>query len=170
MQRIVNINRESLHAFIRDNTAVGSLLVTDGNTAYRRSEDRGHQTINLSAVDAPPAHEVLPWVHRLWRDVVGDTRQWKHKHEDQFLDWSGRTGWIAPKTTRWKLVATSSTRSTISGAKRRDGVTGEGNPGVLRFRPDGRARSEALGDTSIRRALLPKTSPGAISAMFLSAR
>ncbi|NKL76294.1 transposase [Rhizobium leguminosarum] len=86
MQRIVNINRESLHAFIRDNTAVGSLLVTDGNTAYRRLEDRGHQTINLSAVDAPPAHEVLPWVHRLWRDVVGDTRQWKHEHEDQILD------------------------------------------------------------------------------------
>lgn len=141
LQCIVNINRESLHAFIRDNTAVGSLLVTDGNTAYRRLEDRRHQAINLSAVDAPPAHEVLPWVHRLfsnfkrwsygtyhglrdkhvdiyanefvfrwnrrrhfqtnvdsilgigqkigrstWRDVVGDTRQWKYEHEDQILD------------------------------------------------------------------------------------
>jgi len=32
LQRIVNINRESLHAFIRDNTAFGSPLVTDGNT------------------------------------------------------------------------------------------------------------------------------------------
>ncbi|TBY51507.1 IS1595 family transposase [Rhizobium leguminosarum] len=65
-KRIVNINRESLHAFIRDNTAVDSLLVTDGNTAYRRLKDRGHQAINLSAEDAPPAHEVLPWVHRLF--------------------------------------------------------------------------------------------------------
>ncbi|MDQ0323468.1 hypothetical protein QO002_005674 [Pararhizobium capsulatum DSM 1112] len=140
LQRIVNINRESLHAFIRDNTAVGSLLLTDGNTAYRKLEDRGHQAINLSAVDAPPAHEVLPWVHRLfanfkrwsygtyhgvcdkhvdiyanefvfrwnrrrhfqtnvgtilglgqrigrttWRDIVGDTGEWKEAHEDQVL-------------------------------------------------------------------------------------
>lgn len=140
LQRIVNINREGLHAFIRDNTAVGSLLLTDGNTAYRRLEDRGHQAINLSAVDAPPAHEVLPWVHRLfanfkrwsygtyhgvrdkhvdiyanefvfrwnrrrhfqtnvdtilglgqrigrttYRDIVGDTREWKDDHEDQVL-------------------------------------------------------------------------------------
>ncbi|WP_409527301.1 transposase [Rhizobium sp. BK591] len=49
LQRIVNINRESLHAFIRDNTVVGSLLVTDGNTAYRRLEDLrsgGGQTTN----------------------------------------------------------------------------------------------------------------------------
>ncbi|PDT02136.1 hypothetical protein CO666_21535 [Rhizobium chutanense] len=44
LQRIVNISPESLHAFIRDNTAVGSPLVTDGNAAYRRLEDRGHQT------------------------------------------------------------------------------------------------------------------------------
>ena len=140
LQRIVNINRESLHAFILDNTTIGSLLVTDGNTAYRRLEDRSHQASNLSAVDAPPAHEVLPWVHRLfanfkrwsygtyhgvrdkhvdvyanefvfrwnrrrhfqtnvdtilglgqrigrttWRDVVGDTREWKQAHEDQVL-------------------------------------------------------------------------------------
>lgn len=49
LQRIVDINRESLHAFIQDNTAIGSLLVTDGNTAYRRLPDRGHQAINLSA-------------------------------------------------------------------------------------------------------------------------
>jgi hypothetical protein len=119
---------------------LGSLLLTDGNTAYRRLEDRGHQAINLSAVDAPPAHEVLPWVHLLfanfkrwshgtyhgvrdkhvdiyanefvfrwnrrrhfqtnvdtilglgqrigrttWRDIVGDTGEWKEAHEDQVL-------------------------------------------------------------------------------------
>jgi hypothetical protein len=31
LQRIVNIDPESLYAFIRDNTAVGSILLTDGS-------------------------------------------------------------------------------------------------------------------------------------------
>jgi hypothetical protein len=37
-------------------------------------EDRGHQAINLSAVDAPPAHEVLPWVHLLFANF----KRWSH--------------------------------------------------------------------------------------------
>lgn len=90
LQRIVNIDRESLHAFIRDNTAVGSILLTDGNTAYRRLPDRGHQAVNLSAVDAPPAHEVLPWVHRLFsnfkRWAYGTYHGVRDKHVDIYAN------------------------------------------------------------------------------------
>lgn len=140
LERIVNIDRESLHAFIARNTTVGTLLLTDGNTAYRRMPQRDHSAINLSAENAPKAHEVLPWVHRVfsnfkrwsygtyhglrkkhidiyanefvfrwnrrrrfqtnidtmlglgqkigrvtWRDIVGDTRRWKHEHYEQVL-------------------------------------------------------------------------------------
>ena len=208
LQRVVNINCESLHAFIRDNTAVASLLVTDGNTAYRRLEDRGHRAINLSAVNAPPAHEVLPWgsiaCSRTSRrgatgpttacgtstststptssssagTVGGTSRRMSTPSlasargsagrpgamssatpangntttRIRFSTWSVRMGWIAPRTTLWKTVATSSTRSTISGAKRRGIDMGDGAPGAPPFRQTAGRGAMHTGDTSIRRS------------------
>ncbi|TWH36066.1 MULTISPECIES: IS1595 family transposase, partial [unclassified Aminobacter] len=39
--------RASLHPFVEENTAPGTLIVTDGNTAYRNMAGRGHHEIPI---------------------------------------------------------------------------------------------------------------------------
>jgi hypothetical protein len=76
--------------------------------------DRGHQAINLSAAAAPPAHEVLPWVHRLFSNF----KRWSYgiyhgvrdKHVDIYANefvfrWNRRRHFQANVDTReWKAA------------------------------------------------------------------
>lgn len=74
LERLASIDRQSLHAFIARNTSIGTLMLTDGKTAYRRMPQRDHFAVNLSEEDAPPAHEVLPWIHR----VFSNFKRWSY--------------------------------------------------------------------------------------------
>lgn len=140
LQRVHVADRETLQRFVAQNTERGTLIVTDGYSAYERPPERRHKAHNLSTKNALPAHIVLKWVHRIfsnfkrwamgtyhglrekhidiycnefvfrwnrrrsfqtsidtmlglgqrigratWRDIVGDTRQWRHAHRDQVL-------------------------------------------------------------------------------------
>ena len=90
MERIANIDRAHLHSFVMRNTTVGTVIVTDGNTAYRRLPGRTHDEINLSAEDAPAAHIALPWVHRVFsnfkRWASGTYHGIREKHVDIYCN------------------------------------------------------------------------------------
>ena len=79
--------RQSLHAFVAENTAPGTLVVTDGNTAYRDMPDRGHHAIPIPK--QVPAHIVLKQIHRLFsllkRWAMGVYHGIRKKHADIYL-------------------------------------------------------------------------------------
>jgi hypothetical protein len=56
-----------LRKAIRANVDAGSRIITDGLSAYRSATSGYvHEPRNESAPDAPPAHELLPGVHRVF--------------------------------------------------------------------------------------------------------
>lgn len=56
LQRAQVADRETLQRFVAQNTARGTLIVTDGYTAYERPPERKHKPHNLSAKNALPTH------------------------------------------------------------------------------------------------------------------
>lgn len=140
LERLHGIDHTHVHRFVDKYTANGSVIITDANAAYNRMPNRLHEVFNLSAEDAPKAHEALPWIHRVfsnfkswangtfhgvrdkhidtylnefvfrwnrrrdfqtnvstmvmlgqkirkttYRDIVGDTRKWRHDHQETLL-------------------------------------------------------------------------------------
>lgn len=67
MRRITDASRPSLHGFIQDSVAPGSIVHTDGLPAYDRLENKGygHEVTVLLGQDAEAATRLLPRVHRV---------------------------------------------------------------------------------------------------------
>jgi predicted RNA-binding Zn-ribbon protein involved in translation (DUF1610 family) len=90
LERIANVDRVHLHSFVKRNTTIGTVIITDGNTAYRRLPGRTHDEINLSAEDAPAAHVALPWIHRVFsnfkRWANGTYHGIRQKHVDIYCN------------------------------------------------------------------------------------
>lgn len=86
LQRVPDTTREALRAFIGRHTTVGSHLITDGYSGYKNPPGRGHTAHNLSADDAPPAHVVLPWVHRVFSNFKRWTAGTYHGVRDKHVD------------------------------------------------------------------------------------
>ncbi len=61
---IDDFSAQSLHCFVEAEIDAGSLLKTDGWSAYNGVEDRRLHLPHV--VGAEPAHLVLPWVHRVF--------------------------------------------------------------------------------------------------------
>lgn len=79
--------RASLHPFVEANTAPGTLIVTDGNTAYRNMAGRGHHEIPIPK--NIPAHVLLKQIHRLFsllkRWSMGVYHGLRKKHAEVYL-------------------------------------------------------------------------------------
>jgi hypothetical protein len=66
LQVITDFTRKTLHPFTIANTASGSHIATDGNTAYRKLPERGHTEHVVKRIDA---HFLLPWIHRVFSNL-----------------------------------------------------------------------------------------------------
>lgn len=90
LQRVQVADRETLQRFVVQNTARGTLIVTDGYSAYERPPERKHKAHNLSAKNALPAHIVLKWVHRVFsnfkRWAMGTYHGLREKHIDIYCN------------------------------------------------------------------------------------
>ena len=79
--------RLPLHAFLAATTAPGTLIVTDGNTAYRNMPYRGHLEVPIPK--NVPAHIVLRQIHRafslLKRWAMGVYHGIRKRHADVYL-------------------------------------------------------------------------------------
>lgn len=79
--------RVPLHAFVLKTTAPGTLIVTDGNTAYRTMLDRGHLEVPIPK--NVPAHIALKQIHRVFsllkRWSMGVYHGLRKKHADMYL-------------------------------------------------------------------------------------
>jgi len=92
LRLIPDASAESLHPFIQDSVASGSVIHTDGWRGYYGIETKGyvHQTTVLKG-KKEPASDLLPRVHR----VISLLKRWlmgthqgavSHKHLDYYLD------------------------------------------------------------------------------------
>lgn len=90
LKRIADLNRTTLHGFIRDAVEPGSMVRTDGLPAYRELVGYQHQTAVIRHSKAPGS-EVLPLVHR----VIALLKRWmlgthqgaiSAEHMDYYLD------------------------------------------------------------------------------------
>lgn len=79
--------RMPLHAFVLDTTAPGTLVMTDGNTAYRGMPGREHLEVPIPK--HVPAHIVLKQIHRVFsllkRWAMGVYHGIRKKHADVYL-------------------------------------------------------------------------------------
>jgi hypothetical protein len=79
--------RLPLHAFVSATTAPGTLVVTDGNTAYRSMPDHRHREVPIPK--NVPAHIVLKQIHRVFsllkRWSMGVYHGIRKKHADVYL-------------------------------------------------------------------------------------
>lgn len=83
--RIPDTSRDSIEDFIEQNVSSESHLLTDGYTAYRNAT-KDHTAFNLSSDNAPLAHEVLPWVHRVFSNFKRWTSGTYHGVRDKHVD------------------------------------------------------------------------------------
>jgi len=90
MRRIPDLTRPTLHGFIVENVEPGSVVRTDGLSAYRGLESHRHEVVVIAG-SGKTADELLPRVHR----VVSLLKRWllgthqgavSHKHLDYYLD------------------------------------------------------------------------------------
>jgi transposase-like protein len=89
---IPDASAESLHRFIRESVAPGSVIHTDGWRGYSGIETQGYvHQITVLKGNKKPASELLPRVHR----VISLLKRWlmgthqgavSHKHLDYYLD------------------------------------------------------------------------------------
>ena len=63
---IKNYSAATLQRFVAENTADGSIILTDGFSAYPGMRDRKHVPRVVGAV---AAHSLLPWVHRVFANL-----------------------------------------------------------------------------------------------------
>ena len=82
LRRIMDQSGPTLRAFLKDATAPGTCIVTDGWVGYDRPDN--HKAV---AVGDTPAHEILEWIHRVFSNLkrwgLGVLRGFRCKH----LDW-----------------------------------------------------------------------------------
>ena len=92
MRLIADASAKSLHAFVEESVAVGSIVHTDGWAGYPGLTDKGyvHEATVLKGRKESPS-ELLPRVHR----VISLLKRWligthqgavSHKHLDYYLD------------------------------------------------------------------------------------
>lgn len=90
LERIRDTTKPTIRKFIARHTTAESHIITDGYSAYKDPLGRGHTAHNLSADDAPPAHVVLPWVHRVFsnfkRWAAGTYHGVRDKHVDIYAN------------------------------------------------------------------------------------
>jgi transposase-like protein len=92
MRRIADASAGSLHAFIRESVAPGSLVRTDGWSGYAGLEAKGYaREVTAQTEQKRTGEKVLPRVHR----VVSLLKRWlmgthqgavSHEHLDYYLD------------------------------------------------------------------------------------
>ncbi len=77
----------SLGGFVADNVAAGGTVVSDGWPGYKKLKDVKHDP---RVVGDAPAHEVLPWIHRVFanakRWALGVYHGLREKHLQAYLD------------------------------------------------------------------------------------
>lgn len=66
LKGIPDFTRKTLHQFVEAHTSIGSLISTDGNTAYRELPDRKHKE---KVIGMMPAHIFMPWIHRVFSNL-----------------------------------------------------------------------------------------------------
>ena len=90
LQRVHLADRKTLQRFVEQNTARGSLIITDGYSAYARPTERKHKAHNLSVKNALPAHIVMKWVHRVFsnfkRWAMGTYHGLRERHIDIYCN------------------------------------------------------------------------------------
>ena len=84
---IADYSSNSLHSFIAANIAPQSTAKTDGWPAYPGAPDVKHQP---HVVAGKPAHEILPWIHRVFSNLktwaLGVYHGLRAKHLQSYLD------------------------------------------------------------------------------------
>lgn len=84
---IAAYDRETLAPFLRANVARGTVVKCDGLTSYRNIE--GFE-VRPRVVGKTPAHEILPWIHRVFsnmkRMAMGVYHGLRRKHLQSYLD------------------------------------------------------------------------------------
>ncbi len=87
LARITNASASSLHGFIAANIAPQSTARTDGWPAYPGAPNIDHQP---QVVGVRKAHEVLPWIHRVFSNfktwALGVYHGLRAKHLQSYLD------------------------------------------------------------------------------------
>lgn len=90
MHRVPDLSRDTLHGFIRQSVEPGSVIRTDGLSAYAELRGYRHEPVVIAG-SGKTADELLPRVHR----VVSLTKRWLlgthqgaigHEHLDYYLD------------------------------------------------------------------------------------
>lgn len=87
LETIPDFKRTTLHAFVEANTATGSLISTDGNTAYRELPARKHRE---RVIGTAAAHIFMPWIHRVFSNLkrwgMGVYHGFRRKYLQAYLD------------------------------------------------------------------------------------
>jgi hypothetical protein len=84
---IGDYSAESLGGFVRTTIAEGSTVVSDGWSGYAKLEDVKHEP---TVIGDTPAHQVLPWVHRVFANAkrwgLGVYHGLRRQHLQAYLD------------------------------------------------------------------------------------
>jgi transposase-like protein len=90
---IADETKESIHAFVRENIAPGTTLLTDGHGSYlglNEGPETERYVLDRRVVGKMAAHLVLFWVHRVFslmkRWGMGTFHGFRAKHLDRYLE------------------------------------------------------------------------------------
>jgi hypothetical protein len=87
LSAIKDFSADSLHAFLKENLAVGSVAKTDGWSGYAGAEGVVHDPHTVGTM---AAHIVLPWAHRAFSNLktwaLGVYHGLRRKHLQRYLD------------------------------------------------------------------------------------
>ena len=87
MAVIGDYSADTLGGFVACNVAQGSTVVSDGWSGYAKLKDVKHDP---RVVGDAPAHQVLPWVHRVFanakRWALGVYHGLRRRHPQAYLD------------------------------------------------------------------------------------
>lgn len=101
MERIDDLQKETLHSFVLRNTEPFSKIVTDGRAGYRGIPNRQHISKNLSKMNGIPAHIAMKWIHRIFSNFkrwgLGTYHGLQEKHFNAYCNefafrWNMRKG------------------------------------------------------------------------------
>ena len=87
LEPIRNFARETLHSFVLASTCTGSEIWTDGNLGYANVPGRTHLP---RTVRGKKAHELMPWIHRVFsnlkRFAMGVYHGFRRKYLSAYLN------------------------------------------------------------------------------------